>query len=219
MLSNIKELSANDGCLNTDSDTNININDDDHYSGDDNDGHLTKRELERELNKFDDKHEGGNMVNLPINSSFASLDSFYIDNFAMARMGMSSPEAGDSVSSVPNLPSAPSSTRLGRSPVFSGVTNQPSPIRPVLPQQKSSFCATGRYDKSHNSLLRNPSSHLTSYNSGRPSSRTGRMNSRNQNLPKIPNSLSKISTTKLTELRVPKDSEIPSPAKTLTLII
>ena len=45
MLSNIKELSANDGCLNTDSDTNININDDDHYSGDDNDGHLTKREL------------------------------------------------------------------------------------------------------------------------------------------------------------------------------
>ncbi|CAI6631905.1 ANL_collapsed_G0015780.mRNA.1.CDS.1 [Saccharomyces cerevisiae] len=153
VLSNIKELSANDGCLNTDSDTNININDDDHYSGDDNDGHLTKRELERELNKFDDKHEAGNMVNLPINSSFASLDSFYIDNFAMARMGMSSPEAGDSVSSVPNLPSAPSSTRLGRSPVFSGVTNQPSPIRPVLPQQKSSFCATGRYDKSHNSLL------------------------------------------------------------------
>ncbi|AJU48230.1 Sak1p [Saccharomyces cerevisiae YJM1342] len=213
VLSNIKELSANDGCLNTDSDINININDDDHYSGDDNDGHLTKRELERELNKFDDKHEAGNMVNLPINSSFASLDSFYIDNFAMARMGMSSPEAGDSVSSVPNLPSALSSTRLGRSPVFSGVTNQPSPIRPVLPQQKSSFCATGRYDKSHNSLLRNSSSHLTSYNSGRPSSRTGRMNSRNQNLPKIPNSLSKISTTKLTELRVPKDSEMPSPAK------
>ncbi|CAI7106312.1 BEM_collapsed_G0016590.mRNA.1.CDS.1 [Saccharomyces cerevisiae] len=115
----------------------------------------------------------------------------------MARMGMSSPEAGDSLSSVPNLPSAPSSTRLGRSPVFSGVTNQPSPMPLFCHTKKSSFCATGRYDKSHNSLLRNSSSHLTSYNSGRPSSRTGRMNSRNQNLPKIPNSLSKISTAKI----------------------
>ena len=217
VLSNIKELSADDRCLNTDSDTNNYDYDNDQYSGDDNDGHLTKRELERELNKFDDKHEASNMVNLPINSSFASLDSFYIDNFAMARMGMGPPEAGDSVSSAPNLPSAPSSTRLGRSPVFGGVSNQPSPIRPVLPQQKSSFYATGRYDKSHSSFLRNSSSHLTSYNSGRPSSRSSRMNSRNQNLPKIPDSFSKSSTAKLAERRVPKDLEMPVPKKNLNV--
>lgn len=31
-----------------------------------------------------------NVINLPINSSFASLDSFYIDNYAMSKMGLQS---------------------------------------------------------------------------------------------------------------------------------
>lgn len=52
---------------------------------------LSDREIfERDLQSFDDKHSPGTIVNLPINSSFASLDSFYIDNYAMAKMGMDS---------------------------------------------------------------------------------------------------------------------------------
>ncbi|CAI4060561.1 hypothetical protein SKDZ_05G1970 [Saccharomyces kudriavzevii ZP591] len=209
VLSNIKELSVSDESSNIDSDANDNDRGNDFENGDY--GHLTKKELEQELNRFDDKHEASNVVNLPINSSFASLDSFYIDNFAMAKMGMSSPEAAGSILSTPNIPSAPSSTRLGRSPAFGGGPNQPSPIRPGLPQQKSSFYATGRYDKNHNSVARDSSSHLMSYNSGRPSSRSSRMNSRNQNLPKAPDSLSRTSTTQLNERRVLKDLEMPSP--------
>lgn len=43
--------------------------------------------LERELQNFDHKHNADTVVNLPINSSFASLDSFYIDNYAMSKVG------------------------------------------------------------------------------------------------------------------------------------
>ncbi|CAI1988984.1 hypothetical protein SEUBUCD646_0E02150 [Saccharomyces eubayanus] len=209
VLSNIKDLSAN----NADSDAVDSSNGEDRFRDNTNDGHLTKKELEQELSKFDDKHEPSNMVNLPINSSFASLDSFYIDNFAMAKMGMSSPEAGDPTLSTPNLPSAPSSTRLGRSPIFGGLPNQPSPIRPVLPQQKSSFYASGRYDNNHNNLVRNSSSHLMSLHSGRPSSRSSRMNSRNQNLTKTPDSFSKSSNVQVSERKVPKDLEMPTPKR------
>ncbi|CAI1960288.1 hypothetical protein SEUBUCD650_0E02190 [Saccharomyces eubayanus] len=209
VLSNIKDLSAN----NVDSDAVDSSNGEDRFRDNTNDGHLTKKELEQELSKFDDKHEPSNMVNLPINSSFASLDSFYIDNFAMAKMGMSSPEAGDPTLSTPNLPSAPSSTRLGRSPIFGGLPNQPSPIRPVLPQQKSSFYASGRYDNNHNNLVRNSSSHLMSLHSGRPSSRSSRMNSRNQKLTKTPDSFSKSSNVQVSERKVPKDLEMPTPKR------
>ncbi|CCE64252.1 hypothetical protein TPHA_0H00420 [Tetrapisispora phaffii CBS 4417] len=51
---------------------------------------LSEREIfERELSNFDNRQSHG-VVNLPINSSFASLDSFYIDNYAMSKMGMDS---------------------------------------------------------------------------------------------------------------------------------
>ncbi|AQZ18803.1 SAK1 (YER129W) and TOS3 (YGL179C) [Zygosaccharomyces parabailii] len=44
--------------------------------------------IERELQDFDRRqHNSDTVVNLPINSSFASLDSFYIDNFAMKKVG------------------------------------------------------------------------------------------------------------------------------------
>lgn len=46
-----------------------------------------KEILEKELQNFDDKHNPDTVVNLPINSSFASLDSFYIDNYAMSKVG------------------------------------------------------------------------------------------------------------------------------------
>ncbi|CAR29876.1 ZYRO0G19052p [Zygosaccharomyces rouxii] len=46
-----------------------------------------KEMLERELQDFDRKHNPDTVVNLPINSSFASLDSFYIDNYAMSKVG------------------------------------------------------------------------------------------------------------------------------------
>lgn len=37
--------------------------------------------------------EYNNVINLPINSSFASLDSFYIDNYALSKMGLQSPSS------------------------------------------------------------------------------------------------------------------------------
>ena len=42
---------------------------------------------ENELRAFEERRErNNNMVDLPINSSFASLDSFYIDNYAMSKV-------------------------------------------------------------------------------------------------------------------------------------
>ncbi|SMN19068.1 similar to Saccharomyces cerevisiae YGL179C TOS3 Protein kinase, related to and functionally redundant with Elm1p and Sak1p for the phosphorylation and activation of Snf1p [Maudiozyma saulgeensis] len=44
---------------------------------------------ENELRAFEERRERNkNMVDLPINSSFASLDSFYIDNYAMSKVGL-----------------------------------------------------------------------------------------------------------------------------------
>ncbi|QLG74309.1 hypothetical protein HG535_0G01930 [Zygotorulaspora mrakii] len=49
---------------------------------------ISQKELfDNELKRFDEKHDPKNVVNLPINSSFASLDSFYIDNYAMSKLG------------------------------------------------------------------------------------------------------------------------------------
>ena len=58
--------------------------------------------------------EYNNVINLPINSSFASLDSFYIDNYALSKMGLQSP------SSVYMDGSNPSSSNFNtRNPSFS----------------------------------------------------------------------------------------------------
>lgn len=58
--------------------------------------------------------EYNNVINLPINSSFASLDSFYIDNYALSKVGLQSP-------SLVNLDgSNPSSSYFNtRNPSFS----------------------------------------------------------------------------------------------------
>lgn len=48
---------------------------------------LSAREIfQQELQKFDSKRDPDSIVSLPVNSSFASLDSFYIDNYAVNRM-------------------------------------------------------------------------------------------------------------------------------------
>ena len=45
--------------------------------------------FENELRAFEERRErNNNIVDLPINSSFASLDSFYIDNYAMSKVGL-----------------------------------------------------------------------------------------------------------------------------------
>ncbi|KAG0672506.1 hypothetical protein C6P45_001970 [Maudiozyma exigua] len=45
--------------------------------------------FENELKAFEERRErNNNIVDLPINSSFASLDSFYIDNYAMSKVGL-----------------------------------------------------------------------------------------------------------------------------------
>lgn len=43
-----------------------------------------------ELQNVENENGSNAVVNLPINSSFASLDSFYIDNFALSKMGINS---------------------------------------------------------------------------------------------------------------------------------
>lgn len=55
---------------------------DNNYHKDNLDDNIVESTIENNTNN--------NLVNLPINSSFASLDSFYIDNFAMSRMGLQS---------------------------------------------------------------------------------------------------------------------------------
>ncbi|AMD21033.1 HEL248Cp [Eremothecium sinecaudum] len=50
---------------------------------------LSARELfQRELQKFDNERDPSSIVSLPVNSSFASLDSLYIDNFALKDTSM-----------------------------------------------------------------------------------------------------------------------------------
>lgn len=48
---------------------------------------------EDKYNDSEEDDKDNNMINLPINSSFASLDSFYIDNYAMSKMGLQSPSS------------------------------------------------------------------------------------------------------------------------------
>lgn len=70
-----------------DNDTNGNDNEYDKLN-DERHGGLSQSDLfERELQKFDDKHDPKSIVDIPINSSFASLDSLYIDNFAVSKCG------------------------------------------------------------------------------------------------------------------------------------
>lgn len=76
-----------------DNDNNGNNNESNDKDSDKNNietGQLPKSEFERELQKFDDKHDPKSMVDLPINSSFASLDSLYIDSFALSKHGKDS---------------------------------------------------------------------------------------------------------------------------------
>lgn len=48
---------------------------------------ISAREIfQQELQRFDDKRNPDSIVSLPVNSSFASLDSFYIDNFATRKV-------------------------------------------------------------------------------------------------------------------------------------
>lgn len=47
---------------------------------------LSAKEIfQQELEKFDKKRDPNSIVSLPVNSSFASLDSFYIDNYARSQ--------------------------------------------------------------------------------------------------------------------------------------
>ncbi|CDO93690.1 unnamed protein product [Kluyveromyces dobzhanskii CBS 2104] len=52
---------------------------------------ISAREIfQRELQRFDDKSDPNLIVSLPVNSSFASLDSFYIDHYASKNMSENS---------------------------------------------------------------------------------------------------------------------------------
>lgn len=125
---------------------------------DNNDNEMTKeasqREIfEQELQKFDNKHDPKTIVNLPINSSFASLDSFYIDNYAMSKVG-STPDTGN------------------RDPrIASSIFARPPSASAILPP-----CGGRR--KNSNTIgnrMRNSSSRLDYFNSGIQSTRNERV--------------------------------------------
>lgn len=124
---------------------------------DNNDNEMTKeasqREMfEQELQKFDDKHDPKTIVNLPINSSFASLDSFYIDNYAMSNVG-SNYDMGNRDSKI-------TSSIFARPPSVSAIYPPPG----------------GRRQNSNTigNRLRNSSSRLDFFNSGIQSTRNER---------------------------------------------
>ncbi|KAL3239925.1 serine/threonine protein kinase SAK1 [Nakaseomyces bracarensis] len=116
-----------------------------------------KEQFERDMREFEDKHQNKNVVNLPINSSFASLDSFYIDNFALTKMGMDN-DVSNHDQKISSSTSTFTKFQLGTN---SG-TSTPNP------QSSHSISNQGN-------MSRNPSSHMLSYSLGMTSTRNDRV--------------------------------------------
>ncbi|QLL34549.1 hypothetical protein HG536_0G04110 [Torulaspora globosa] len=133
-----------------DNDNNGNDNEPNDKDSDKNNietGQLSKSEFERELQKFDDKHDPKSMVDLPINSSFASLDSLYIDSFALSKHGKDS-DADHPDVKTPSIHVRP--------PQLGALRN-------------SSY--VGRNNRGYPGVLRNPSSQLNLLSSSTRSDR------------------------------------------------
>lgn len=142
--------------INNDNDNDNNGNDNDCYDKDNDKNKIeTARfsgsDFEQELKKFDEKHDPKSMVDLPINSSFASLDSLYIDNFAMSKHG----KERDFNQREAKLPS------IHVRPPPLGALHIPSYV--------------GRNNRGHPALLRNSSSQLNFLGSGAQSTREDRI--------------------------------------------
>lgn len=100
-----------------------------------------KEIFEKELQKFDEKHDPKSIVSLPINSSFASLDSFYIDNFAMSKVG--SNFENSSTNNNTNRESKAAPSIFARPPHVGGTyqpfaTNRNAPTAPNFLKRSSS---------------------------------------------------------------------------------
>ncbi|OXB41392.1 hypothetical protein B1J92_K02167g [Nakaseomyces glabratus] len=121
-----------------------------------------KEQFEKEMEEFEKRQQNNNVVNLPINSSFASLDSFYIDNFAMTKMGMdnevTNPEQRNS--------SASTFTKWN-----TGSTHSVSPIS----HNSAHFTNNGNSSGNTTNISRNPSSHMLPYSLGMSSTRNDRI--------------------------------------------
>lgn len=95
-------------------------------------GEVSQSDLfERELQRFDDKHDPKSIVDIPINSSFASLDSLYIDNYAVSRCTAPDEEIGRRDSrTTPTIHVRPPSVGPFHKPQFGARNNRvPGPWR------------------------------------------------------------------------------------------
>lgn len=140
-----------------DNDNNGNDNDSNDKQSDRNiikSGHISKSEFERELQSFDDKHDPKSMVDLPINSSFASLDSLYIDNFALSKHGNES-DFGYRDPKVPSIHVRPPALGALRNPSY-----------------------VGRNSRGFPNVLQNSSSQLNFFGAGGQSTRNDRVPAR-----------------------------------------
>lgn len=91
-------------------------------------GDVTQSDLfERELQKFDDKHDPKSIVDIPINSSFASLDSLYIDNFAVSKCAAPDDEMGPRDSKTTAIHARPPSAGPFHNPQFGARNNRNVP--------------------------------------------------------------------------------------------
>lgn len=101
--------------------------------------------FEKQLQDFDlrFKNKNSNMVPLPIDSSFASLDSFYVDNYAMTQL-----DTNSNNSSKVERSKIPSNSSLGYQGRSSRTQMQPS----ITPRQRNSSSFPKTSSSSSNKL-------------------------------------------------------------------
>lgn len=150
-----------------------------------------KEQFERDMREFEDRQQNNNVVDLPINSSFASLDSFYIDNFAMTKMGMEN-EVHNPDQKFASSASTFTKFQLGTN---SGTST---------PITQSAYSGSNQ-----GSVSRNPSSHMLSYTLGMTSTRNDRVPRNHSISPHFSSGSSRKSRLQLSEAIPTKQKSSP----------
>lgn len=127
----------------------------------------------------DDDDQENKLINLPINSSFASLDSFYIDNYAMSKMGLQSASSSHMTGS--NLSSSHYNSRnISMSSANGSGSNTPGSFNFYAPLNNSNTHASPGTNSNNNGTSSRPFS-VTSSRTPTPrlDGNNGRRNRRN----------------------------------------